>query len=452
MIDQDLPELAERIRTLKVRPTELVERSLARIRSQGRLKAFVRVFEKEAREAAAEAEVEIEAGRWRGPLHGIPCGIKDNISTREAPSSAGCAALEGRLQARDADVVACLRRAGAIVVGKTSLNELAYGVTGQNQVYGDTLNPRDPAHLSGGSSGGSAAAVAAGLVGFSLGTDTGGSVRIPAALCGVCGFKPSQGVLDLGGVLPLAPTMDHLGFLCRDPGEAGMIWRALQPAGEGRTDSSRPDPGRLRVGLVDFDSPQSFEEPVLERYRHLAQKVESLGWDWEPVSPAWMEPARACAETVLHYEAARTIESLVGEEIRLLQEPARAMYSMAARISGKDYADALDERESLERQVEEFFHNFDLLISPTVAIQAPLRGLSEALFKGRSVPVGIALTHYVMVNNLFGLPSLTIPLRPQTPGPPVGFHVWAKRQKDDLVLWAGDKLREIVILQENNVI
>ncbi|GHH86005.1 amidohydrolase [Streptomyces sulfonofaciens] len=234
--------LAALLRAGGLTAADLTERSLEAIaRLDGRLGAFVTVDAEGARRAARQADAELAAGRDRGPLHGVPVAVKDVIDVAGLPVTMGSAHFAGHVADTDAECVRRLRAAGAVVVGKTTTHEFAYGPTGDRTANGPSRNPVDPTRMSGGSSGGSAVAVAAGMVPLALGTDTGGSVRIPAALCGVSGFKPAYGTVPTDGVFPLAASLDHVGVLARTPEDCRLGYEALAGA-------RGPGPGTRSAG------------------------------------------------------------------------------------------------------------------------------------------------------------------------------------------------------------
>ena len=254
-----IEQLAPLIRKKKLSPVELTRLLLERIeRHNPKLNAYLTVTAEHALSQARRAEKEIffakGSARYRGPLHGIPISLKDNIYTRGIRTTAGSKILRDFVPAQDAAVVVRLQRAGAIVLGKANLHEFAYGVTTNNPHFGPTRNPWDTSRIPGGSSGGSAAAVAAGLCCASLGTDTGGSIRIPAALCGIVGFKPTFDLVSCEGIVPLSRSLDHAGPLARTVGDAALLLSTLA-AGKSRTAQAsyaaelRKPLRRIRLGL-----------------------------------------------------------------------------------------------------------------------------------------------------------------------------------------------------------
>lgn len=258
-----ISELGLALRRGTTSSVQLVRAALRRIEDRNpTVNAFVLVDSAGALAAAEQADAELAAGRDRGPLHGVPVAVKDLIDIAGLPTTCGSASSFGTARAiEDAEIVARLRRAGAVIVGKTTLHEFAYGATGDRSVHGPSRNPVDPGRMSGGSSGGSAAAVAAGMVPLALGTDTAGSVRVPAALCGVVGFKPAFGALPVSGIHPLAPTLDHVGLFTATSQDALLASLALSRSPERTPSSDLPD------APVAWIPPRTSRPPIHESPR-----------------------------------------------------------------------------------------------------------------------------------------------------------------------------------------
>src|SRR5262245_28123680 len=226
---QTIGQLSRALTARQTTAEAVVDKCLQRIAERNpSLNAFITVFEEDAREQARAADREIAAGTYRGPLHGVPISLKDLFDMRGAVTTAASRVRQGHVADRDAAAVTTLRHAGAIIVGKTNLHEFAFGTTNEDSAFGPARHPLDPSRSPGGSSGGSAAAVADGLCFASMGTDTGGSIRIPAAACGLVGLKPTCGELSTEGVVPLSPTLDHIGPICRSVEDAAIIYSTLR--------------------------------------------------------------------------------------------------------------------------------------------------------------------------------------------------------------------------------
>src|SRR5215813_459235 len=226
---QTIRELSRALKARQTTAEAIVEGCLQRIAERNpSLNAFITVFEEDAREQARAADREIAAGTYRGPLHGVPISLKDLFDVRGAVTTAASRVRQGHVADRDAAAVAALRHAGAVIVGKTNLHEFAFGTTNEDSAFGPARHPLDPSRSPGGSSGGSAAALAAGMALATLGTDTGGSIRIPAAICGTVGLKPSYGDIPTEGVVPLSRTLDHVGPLTWTVSDAWHFFHALR--------------------------------------------------------------------------------------------------------------------------------------------------------------------------------------------------------------------------------
>src|SRR2546429_2341696 len=262
MIDLSISQAAELLRQKKISPVDLTTACLDRIeRLNPVLNAFITVTDESALAQARVAESEIQRDQWRGPRQGIPVGLKDLIDTAGVRTTCGSALFADRVPTEDAEVVQRLKRAGAVLVGKQNLQEFAYGGTCVSSHYGAVHNPWNPKHIAGGSSGGSAAAVAAGMCFGAIGSDTGGSIREPAAFCGIVGLKPTYGRVSTRGVVPLSWSLDHIGPICRNVRDSAILLQAL--AGYDADDASSqqvpvPDysfalqqnPRQLRVGVA----------------------------------------------------------------------------------------------------------------------------------------------------------------------------------------------------------
>lgn len=257
--DLSIAELAPRLAARETSSLDITEACLSQIAAQnGRLNAFITVLDDQARQDARRADAEIAAGRYRGPLHGVPISLKDSIDLAGVPTTAASRVLDGHVAGADAGVTARLREAGAIFLGKCNLHEFAFGTTSEDSAFGPVRNPWDTARSAGGSSGGSAAAVVSGMGTASIGTDTGGSIRIPAAVCGCVGLKPTSGELPCDGIIPLSWTLDHVGPLARSVADAWLLFQAMAgSAHPGTFPADHVLTDRLRLGLP---------RPVLPRH------------------------------------------------------------------------------------------------------------------------------------------------------------------------------------------
>src|SRR3954453_9305058 len=309
-----IEEFGRRLRAREVTSAQVTGACLQRIEAgNGRLNAFIRVTADEARRQAEEADREIAAGRDRGPLHGVPISIKDLLDVRGIPTTAASHVRDGHVALRDATSITHLRQAGAVFLGKTNLHEFAFGTTNEDSAYGAARNPHDPTRSPGGSSGGSAASVAAGMALATIGTDTGGSIRIPAAACGIVGLKPSLGEVSVEGVVPLSRTLDHVGPLTQTVADAALVYHAL--LGDAHTPTPVPLPMEgLRLAVARTYFCDLLDDDVRQRFEDALARLRSAGAHIHDVE---IQHARDIAPVYLHivlgdaaaYHAA-TLESM----------------------------------------------------------------------------------------------------------------------------------------------
>lgn len=432
-----IAEAARAIQRRELAPTELTRACLDRIaRLNPRLNAFVLVTAERALADAARAEEELRAGIYRGPLHGIPVGLKDLYDTAGIETAAGSAVLRGRIPERDAAVAAMLREAGAVLLGKTNTHEFAWGTTTNNPHTGPTRNPWDPERIPGGSSGGSGAAIAARLALGTLGTDTGGSIRIPAALCGCVGLKPTFGRVSRAGIIPMSWQFDHAGPIARTVEDAAMLLQAI--AGYDPDDFATvpvpvpdyraalvPDVRGLRIGvprdqffgLLDPEVLVAVEE-ALECFRTLGATVEDVdsGFTREQVISAWR--LVNVEGRLYHAPYLEQQPEAYSEELRniLLQPPPEPLDLAAA------YLDSYRIKEGVRRALQ----SVDLLAAPTTMRPASRIGEDPVEVEGVQLSTGAAFASLTMPFNLAGVPAISIPCGFSSEGLPIGLQLAAR--------------------------
>ncbi len=428
------------LRSKKISPVDLVEAALARIeRLNPRLNAFLTVTAEAARQSARRAEREILKRRYRGPLHGIPLSLKDNIWTRGVRTTAGSKILADFVPEADATVARKLFRAGAILIGKTMLHEFAYGITSENPHYGPVRNPWALERVSGGSSGGSAAALASGIGFASVGTDTGGSIRIPAALCGIVGLKPTFGRVSSYGVVPLARSLDHTGPLARTVADAAIMLRVI--AGRDPLDPTAaaklvPDyRGSLRGGLrsVRLGWPREYffervDAEVKKAIEAAAKEFEKLGAAIEEISlpnvSASDEPSTqiALAEANSYHELAGFFPARAAE----YGEDVRKRLEMGRSVRAVDYLAALEARKKVVADFEAAFVRVDAILAPTVPVPAPQMGEKVVKIGAEEESVRSALIRMNRPGNFTGLPAISIPCGFTREGLPIGLQLMGR--------------------------
>ncbi len=432
-----IERLASLLAKKKVSPVELTAAVLARIeRLNPQLNAYLTVLAAEATVGARWAEREIRRGRHRGPLHGIPISLKDNIWTRGVRTTAGSRLLADCIPDRDATVVRRLRRAGAILLGKTNLHEFAYGATTNNAFYGPTRNPWATDRIPGGSSGGSAAAVAAGMCCASLGSDTGGSIRIPAAMCGIVGLKPTFGRVSCDGVVPLARSLDHVGPLARTVADAAIVLCAI--AGRDPLDATtlaRPVPDylaelrrplrRLRLGWpreyffdkLDAEVRRAVEAAARTFEQHGARIEEiSLSHIGESVDPS---THIALAEATAFHQSAGYFPARAAE----YSQEVRARLERGAEVRAVDYLKAFEVQKVVRADFEAAFIRVDAILAPTVPVPAPCIGEKVVTIGSEEETVRAALLRLNRPANFTGLPAISVPCGFTQKGLPIGLQL-----------------------------
>ena len=417
-------ELGRRYRDRTLTPRVAVEQSLARLAVwEPRLNAFAHVMAAPALMDADRLGAALLSGRDRGPLHGIPVAIKDLINIAGEPTGFGSKVRPPAVAIADAELVRRLREAGAIVIGKTNLLEYAYGIA--HPEIGQTNNPHDPNRTSGGSSGGSAAAVAAGIVPLAIGTDTGGSIRIPAAYCGVVGLKPSFPRVSLDGVFPLSQSLDHAGPLARNVEDAAIALAVLTGT-DLALQQSVPLTG-LRLGLVarHFVSPE-ITPGVRACLEDALARLRAAGATLIEVDIVRLGDTNGALGTILRPEA-----SLIHADLMGLNPAGYAPQTLAQLHAGRsilavDYLAALAVRDRLRPAVEQQFDKVDALLSPSVPFVAPFTDpVIEEGGDGEMLSSGLA--------NLTGHPAISLPVG-LSESLPVGLQLMGPLRRDERLL------------------
>ncbi|WP_077002412.1 amidase [Variovorax sp. KK3] len=429
-----LVSMGEMLRSGACTSVDLTEHALQRIEAlDGRLHAFVGVYAKEALLAAQAADHEIRAGQWRGPLHGIPVALKDNIDVKGRPSTAGSTLLADNVASDNAWVTRRLLECGAVIVGKTHMVEFALGAWGANEYMGAPRNPWGGAeHLSpGGSSSGSAVAVAAGMVPLAIGTDTGASVRVPASLCGVTGFKPTIGQLPSEGVVPLSTTLDSVGVLAQTAEDAASMFATLTgdarafPASELQAGAS-PSLQGLRVGYLAEADLEGLQLESHRAYRRALDTFREQGAQLRPlVLPASFDEIADVSSTIMLSEAAASWGHLAADEALKIDPSVRPRILAGAGFSAAKYVAACRRREALKHVFARHFDDLDVFLTPTSQWTArPLRSADHT-----KPPV-----RYARIANLLDLCGISVQMGEDEQGLPIGLQIAGPTDADARVL------------------
>jgi aspartyl-tRNA(Asn)/glutamyl-tRNA(Gln) amidotransferase subunit A len=427
-------EAAQLLRRRKISTVELLNAILERIdRLNPELNAFITVAPERALADAQRAQREISRGGNRGPLHGIPLLIKDNIETQGIRTTAGSKILANFIPERDADVVSALREAGAVIVGKTNLHEFAYGITNENPHYGAARNPWDTTRVSGGSSGGSAVALASGLGFGSVGTDTGGSIRIPAALCGIVGLKPTFGRVSTRGVVPLSVSLDHVGPLARNVDDVSLLLAAISSKEHPfRAASASKHPGKSRRTRVKLGWPRNFffdrvDDEVLQAIEVAVKLLEKRGAQVKQISLSHIADSADAGTQIALAEALNFHQSSGFYPARAADygTDVRARLEQGANIRAADYLHALESRARIAAEFDAALAEVDAIVAPSAPIAAPHIGETVVRIRGEEETVRSALVRVSRPANFTGHPAISIPCGFTSEGMPIGLQLIA---------------------------
>ena len=422
--DLTIAEAAAALRDGSLSSAALTESVLARIeQTEPALNAYLLVTADLAREQAARADEELAGGLDRGPLHGVPFALKDLFDTAGIVTTAGSGFLRDRVPEEDAFVVAKLHEAGIVLTGKLGMHEFAFGTTSDNAHFGTIRNPWNPDYTPGGSSGGSGAAAAAGSALGTLGSDTGGSIRMPAAICGVAGLKPTRGLVSRGGVVPLSHTLDHAGPLTKSVEDSALILNAIaghDPADpqsverppEDFTSELGRDLAGLRLGVPRNPLWADCDDEVAEACEAALEALRALGAEAVEVElPLLAETGRLLISQVegaaFHEQWLREHPERYSDEIRGKVEPGLTRPAI-------EYLRDLEQRRAIEHEVLAVLEGVDLLVSPTIPLKVPTVAVGDP---------GSRLASYTRAYNISGLPAISVPCGLDGNGLPVGLMI-----------------------------
>ena len=438
-------ELSTLVESKQLSPVEIADAHLARIEAtEPVLNSFITLLPEEARASARRAETDIQRGNYRGKLHGIPVALKDLYNTAGVRTTSGSKLFDNFIPEEDCTVAAKFREAGAILLGKLNLHQFAYGPTGENPDYGHMHNPWDPNLVAGGSSGGSGSATAAGQCTITTGSDTGGSIRIPASLCGIVGLKPTYGLVSRHGLTPLSWSMDHPGPMVRTVEDAALVMNAI--AGHDPKDLASVDlPASdytsgltgevcgLRIGIPReyFDAP--LDPLVGEAVRDAVSLLEQMGAVVTEVSFPMFKDSQAISTSILMPEASAYHRDLLAKDGDKLYEPVRLRLEAGLFISAADYLRAQQARAMFDRQARQLLEDVDLLAGPTEPVTAPPLLAAEVQAGEYTVGTTAALTQYTRPYNITGFPAISIPCGFSGAGLPVGLQL-AGRPFDEVTV------------------
>jgi aspartyl-tRNA(Asn)/glutamyl-tRNA(Gln) amidotransferase subunit A len=438
-------DLSKLVQSKEISPVEIIEAHLTRIdATEPVLNSFITLLADQARKSARQAEKDIQAGRYKGPLHGIPVALKDLYNTGGVRTTSGSRIFDTFIPTEDCTVAAKFHQAGAILLGKLNMHQFAYGPTGENPDYGHMHNPWNPDMVTGGSSGGSGSAAAAGQCTITTGSDTGGSIRIPAALCGIVGLKPTYGLVSRYGLSALSWSLDHPGPMTRTVEDTAITMNVI--AGHDPKDVASAkvdipdytsaltgDVKGLRIGIVK----EYFEVPLDPQVRKAVMDaislLESMGAEIKEVSYPMFNQSQAISSTVLMAEATAYHRDLLEKDGHQLYEPIRQRLEAGLFISAAEYLRAQQARSIFDQQGRRLLDEVDLLAGPTEPVTAPEILASKVMAGEQEVGVVGALTQYTRPYNINGFPAISVPCGFSDDEMPIGLQL-AGRPFDELTV------------------
>ena len=430
---QTIAALARALEAREVTSESVTTRCLARIEERNpAVNAFITVLADVALTQARDADREIAAGAYRGPLHGVPISLKDVLDVRGVATTAASRVRTGHIAEKDGAVVAALRDAGAVFLGKTNLHEFAFGTTNEDSAFGPVRHPLDPNRSPGGSSGGSAASVLDGMAYGSIGTDTGGSIRIPAAACGLVGLKPSLAEVSNDGVVPLSVTMDHVGPLCRTVEDARLVYDVLRGVSE---EMPKPrDVRGLKVGVLRGYFGALLDAQVASTFDSACTRLADAGAQLDDVEIAHTGDIAPIYLHIVLAEAAayhaKTLENRADD----YTPNVRVRLEMGRYVLAEDYVRALRGRDVLMHEVDASLAGRDALLLPTLAVPATRLGATTVRLGAVEEPVRNIMLRLTQLFNVTGHPAITIPCGKTIEGMPVGAQLAGRRHGTGLLL------------------
>lgn len=434
-------------------PTRAVEMALKSTESLNPLlNCFITVLKDSAMRAAQDAELKLKEGVDLGPLQGVPLAVKDLFYIEGVKCTAGSSVLAENIAPYDASVVRRLKRAGAVLIGTTNLHEFAAGITNENPHYGPVRNPWDTNRISGGSSGGSAAAVSAGLVAAGIGTDTAGSIRVPASFCGLLGLKPTYGIASRIGVIPLASSFDTVGTLTTCAWDAAALLATIAGHDEGdvsTADIPLPDyvaatvaPRRkMKVGIPRRYFFDVLDERVKDEFQRFLDRLASLDCESQPVEIESIESVPLAFFPIRRAEASAFHERWLSSSPESYGEDVRANLEMGAKVPATQYINAQNSRPAIREAFLKAMESTDLLAVPTVPVPAPRLGQKRVEAGGQEYDVPPTLTRLTLPFNLVGFPALSLPIG-FVDGLPVGVQLVARPFEEPVLLSFSDGYEE----------
>ncbi len=436
LLNMDIKSLSKLIKEKDVSPVELTQSLLKRIKKyNNEYHAYITINEEQAMKEARDAEKDIMDGLYKGPLHGIPISIKDNIHVKNIRTTNGSRLNANYVSIEDASLVRQLRSQGAIVLGKTNMDEFANNVIGVNNNYGTIKNPMKHNYTVGGSSGGSAVSVAANFACGSIGTDTSGSIRIPASCCGVFGLKPTYDLLPTEGITPLSPSLDHAGILAKSCEDLSLLFHSLIPGNKNYNGYVSKSIQNMKIGiLVDYDKDNN--EEVEQTLNNAIKLLGANGAEIVNIETNFLDDFMNTHLTICSTEAYYYHKQFLADFEGLYEESNATFLEKGKDISKSQYIESLRIKKVIDKSFQDMFLNLDMIITPTLPILPP----TLESFKESWETILSQIIKYTGPINMGGLPALSIPYGKSVQGLPIGVQLITDKYNEDLLLSVGNWL------------
>lgn len=430
-----IKEISEKYVSGEIKPTELVSHLIDDAKKNNpQNHIFITVTEERAMEEALKAEKEMASGVFKGPLHGIPYTLKDLFKTKGIKTTGGSKVLADYVPEEDATVVKQLNGCGSVLLGKVNLHEFAHGAIGTNPHYGTVPNPYDGTRIAGGSSSGSGGAVAGGYGLFSLGTDTGGSVRVPAALCGLVGLKPTYGLLSTDGVIPYCWSLDHVGIIANTAYDTKLILSSLVQDAKVDGIKSQDNKKQVVVGIPNTFFYDDLDPEIEEALEKVKKNFVAMGATLKSVEMPDLQNSRT-ASLVIQLPEVLSYHSKYLEEKGTLYSPDIFAGMTAGQfILAEQYLRAKRMLNYYREEMRKIFAEVDVLLIPSTPCVAPRIEDSFVELNGKQTPVGNAVTKFFSLFNMTGNPSITVPAGFNSTGLPMGFQLVGREFEDEFIV------------------
>ena len=443
-----LSEASRLVREKKVSPVDLTQECLRRIEQLNpKLNAFITITTESAMADAGRAESEIQQGHWKGPLHGIPIALKDLVDTAGVRTTAGSGLLKDRVPTNDADIVRRLKAAGAVLVGKTNLHEFAYGGSSAISYFGPVRNPWNSAYSPGGSSGGSAAAVATQMCYGAIGTDTGGSIRMPAAYCGIVGLKPTYGRVSATGVIPLSWSLDHVGPMTRTVMDTALMLQVIagyDPQDPGSIDVPVPEyaatltasTSSLRIGIPRayfYEALDPDIQAAMDTALDVVKRLTRMQHDMAPLATdATYSSVMTPYGIILTAEAYEYHKQYVSEHPELYQPATVKRIRAGADVTLSKYMQSRRQLDQIRHAVSRVFDSVDVVITPTTPV--PPFAIADLTDPDTARPKELQMLHNTRPFDMLGLPTISVPCGFTAQGLPIGMQITGPPEGEAAVL------------------